>query len=142
MLSKVESVTVHWIGPYPQQSVYTPFYWWRDGTDGLGIAASAHYIIKDDTVLQAIPATEIAYHCGNTVGNATSIGIEVIPMDITGQFSQASIDSLRQVISTWAGLPIKRHYDWTGKNCPLYYTPFTEQGEKHWSDLLQEVTHA
>jgi N-acetylmuramoyl-L-alanine amidase len=132
-LKGIESITIHWIGPYPNQSVYSPYYWWRDGTDGSGVEASAHYIIKDLDVLQAIPIDEVAWHCGSS-GNYTSIGIEVVPMSENGLFSNKSIVTLKQLLSTLPKVPLKRHYDWTKKDCPRYYI-----SNDKWNGLLSEV---
>jgi hypothetical protein len=135
-LKEITSITIHWIGPYPKQSVWSPYYWWRDGTDGKGIEASAHFIVKDDKVLQAIPEKEVAWHCGSK-GNFSSLGIEVVPEDESGVFGPDTLLTLRQLLGTLPKVTLKRHYDWTGKNCPLYYTPFTDGGDKNWESLKE-----
>lgn len=132
------SITVHWIGPYPQQSVYDVHNWWLTG----GGEAAAHYVIKDDKCIQCIPADEVAWHCGCKEGNYTSIGIEVIPADKTGIFSAASIATLRALIGTInKNLSLKRHFDWAGKDCPYYYTPMSiiKDGDAHWDALIKEL---
>jgi N-acetylmuramoyl-L-alanine amidase len=133
-LDTIQSITIHWVGPYPGQSVYAPYYWWRDGPDGKGITASAHFIIKDDTCLQAIPINEVAWHCGNALGNNTSIGIEVIPVDTSGKFSVLSIETLKEVLASLPKVPLKRHYDWTGKDCPRYYIL-----DERWDTLRRQL---
>lgn len=138
-LSYPTSITIHWIGPYPKQSVYDPRYWWLKGPDGKGLQASSHYIVKDDNVLECIPTGEVAWHCGST-GNFTSIGIEVIPMNIEGEFSTETIDTLRALLSKLPKLELKRHYDWTGKDCPRWYTPAFAEGEARWEELKKELS--
>lgn len=127
------SITIHWIGPHPKQSVYDPRSWWLKGPDGKGLAASAHYIIKDSECLQCIPENEVAWHAGGK-GNYSSLGIEVIPMNIAGEFSQDSIDTLIELLKQLPKLPLLRHYDWTGKECPLYYV-----NEDRWITLKNEL---
>lgn len=135
------SITIHWIGPYPKQSVYDPRVWWLKGPDGKGITASAHYIVKDTKVLQCIPYNEIAYHAGCREGNNTSLGIEVIPTNKDGLFDDITITTLKELITDirkdHGNLDLVRHYDWTKKDCPRWYTLFVTDGDKHWQELKE-----
>jgi N-acetylmuramoyl-L-alanine amidase len=141
LLKEVTSITIHWIGPYPKQAVETPREWWIKGPSGLGMDASAHFIVKDDDVLQCLPTTEVAWHCGCS-GNYTSLGIEVVPSDMEGQFSAASIRSLKALLKTLPNVELKRHFDWTGKDCPRYYTPLAMSGDARWAELKQYLLEA
>lgn len=137
----VDSITIHWIGPYPRQTPSDVLHWWKTGTDGTGIEASAHYIIHRDHCVQCIPMDEVAWHCGSK-GNYSSIGIEVIPKDIAGVFEEQTCETLRSLIRMLRGelskeLPLKRHYDWTKKDCPKWYTPAAVGGESHWEELKE-----
>ena len=136
-ITKVESVTVHWIGPYPGQSPEDVITWWRKND----WKAYAHAVIKDKACVQAVPWDEVAWHCGNRTGNMTSIGIEVVPMNKTGTFSAESIMTLKAVLNEngWAGLPLKRHFDWSGKDCPKYYTSLGAGGNSAWKALIEEL---
>lgn len=126
------SVTIHWIGPYPAQTPEQVRDWWIKS----GGEASAHYIIKDDKCIQCWPDTKVAWHCGNKKGNESSIGIEIVPMNASGEFSEQSINTLRELIALrFSTLPILRHYDWSGKNCPAYYCD-----DKNWSTLLKSLS--
>jgi N-acetylmuramoyl-L-alanine amidase len=100
--------------------------------------ASAHYIVKDNRIVQCIPASEVAWHAGPKA-NYTSLGIEVIPANKEGKFSDLSIETLIYCVSTLPRLPLMRHYDWTQKDCPLYYTPFAADGNKHWEELKARI---
>jgi hypothetical protein len=132
----LERIIIHWIGPYPGQALTTPWNCWENENpvtgklDGTGKQASAHCIVKDYDFIQCIPFYEVAWHSGD-LRNYDSIGIEVIPMNIEGEFSKASIDSLKLLIQyirkeTRSALPLKRHFDGTqGKPCPLFYTEFS-----------------
>jgi N-acetylmuramoyl-L-alanine amidase CwlA len=134
-LQSVFSITIHWIGPYPNQAVDTPRAWWVKS----GLQASAHYIVKDADVLQCIPTSEVAWHCGSK-GNYTSLGIEVVPASIQGEFSETSIATLKELLGTLPHVELRRHYDWTGKDCPLWYTPLSDGGEDRWNKLREELT--
>lgn len=124
-------VTVHWTGPYPGQSPNDVRDWWIK-SEGF---ASAHYIIKDKECIQCWPDDQAAWHCGDRTGNFKTIGIEVIPENIDGKFSDESIKTLRNLIQErFKGLPVYRHYDWSGKDCPKYYID-----QARWSKLLEEI---
>lgn len=128
---KADSITIHWTGPYPEQTVWTIRNWFsRDGGE-----AAAHFVIKNETCLHLIPVHRTAWHCGNPVGNATSIGIEVIPVNRSGDFSQASKQTLKELLSILPPLPILRHYDWSKKECPKAYV-----NQENWRRLLLEIS--
>lgn len=144
------SITIHWIGPYPNQQPMDPRAWWLKGPDGQGLAASAHYIVKDDKCVQCIPENEVAWHTGGK-GNYSSIGIEVIPMNKMGEFSLDTIETLIKLLKQLPKLELKRHYDWTQKDCPRYYTPIQTLtgaegrvenppgGEARWEELKAQL---
>jgi hypothetical protein len=135
--AKPDTIIIHWIGPYPKQTVYEPWNWWENGNaktqqlDGTGVAASAHFILKDENGLQALPLDEIGWHSGDN-RNYNSIGIEVIPMNNEGEFSKQSIDTLRLLIADirkeiGQDMKLERHYDGVQKkDCPRFYTPLSE----------------
>lgn len=127
------SITLHWTGPFPGQSPAQVRRWWIDS----GGEASAHFIVKDDEVLQCWPLERIAWHAGCVAGNATSIGIEVIPADTDGRFSEKSCETLRELLATLPHYPIVRHYDWTRKQCPAYYVD-----DARWGELLSRIRKA
>lgn len=123
-------ITIHWIGPYPNQTPDIVRDWWIKS----GGEASAHFIIKDDECMQCWDISKVAWHAGCKSGNFTSIGIEVIPCDKEGRFSEKSIATLRELLASLPSLPIVRHYDWTGKDCPKYYC-----NPDRWQELLKRL---
>lgn len=126
-----QSITIHWIGAFPGQTPDIVRNWWLES----GHMSSAHFIIKDDICMQCWPIHKVAYHAGTPAGNNTSIGIEVIPATFEGEFSKASIKTLRELLFLFPKMPIYRHYDWTGKDCPKFYI-----NEERWQKLLLEIT--
>ena len=121
------SVTIHWIGAFPEQTPEDVRDWWLNG----GGEASAHIVIKDGQALQCWPLTKVCWHCGNLAGNRSSIGIEVVPENIEGRFSEKSVLALKELLDDlFPSLPLKRHYDWNGKDCPSYYID-----EEQWLSL-------
>jgi hypothetical protein len=151
--SKPARIIIHWIGPYPGQAVSTPWNWWENGADGKGVAASAHFIVKDGDVLQCLPLGEVGWHSGDS-RNYGSIGIEVIPMNKEGEFSKVTVETLRELVrhirkETGLALPLERHYDGLQKkDCPRFYTPCSEVitkdkngekqgGDQRWQELAE-----
>ena len=140
--SPVDIIIIHWIGPYPGQSIYAPWYWWEDGSDKTGVQASAHFIVKGKDVLQALPLNEVGWHSGDA-RNYHSIGIEVIPMNSDGVFSQETVETLKELIAdirkTYPRAKLERHYDGIQKkDCPKWYTPLARDGkvgDKRWLAL-------
>jgi N-acetylmuramoyl-L-alanine amidase len=153
-LKECKSITIHWIGPYPKHTPQGVRRWWEIGNDGTGVQASAHFIVKDSEVLQCLPLNEVAWHIGdgrNGVGNNTAIGIEVIPMNSEGEFSEESIQSVKELLKILPNVEIKRHFDWVGKDCPRFYTDvhnlvgvdnrYTNPagGTDRWKELLERI---
>jgi len=148
----LEKIIVHWIGPYPHQAVSSPWNWWENGSDGGGVGASAHFIVKDADIIQCVPLGEVAWHSGDA-RNYSSIGIEVIPKNAEGEFGSWTIDTLTKLVrhirqETELNLPVERHFDGAQrKDCPRFYTPVTdlvgvdgrvanpEGGEERWENL-------
>jgi len=146
-----DRIIIHWIGPYPGQSVMSAWYWWEHGSDGSGVVASAHFIINGKDVLQALPLDEVGWHSGDN-RNWRSIGIEVVPMNAAGEYSPETIETLKELVAhireTYPKTTLERHYDGTQKkDCPRFYTPVTslldgggrvanpEGGDERWIKL-------
>jgi len=148
----IEKIIIHWIGPYPHHTPAGVRNWWENGSNGKGVRASTHFIVKDNDVLQCLPLNEIGWHSGDA-RNHNSIGIEVIPMNAAGEFSIASLDTLKKLVhyinhNVGKELEIERHFDGVQKkDCPRFYTPVTglvgidhrvvnpEGGQDRWESL-------
>ena len=145
----VDTIVIHWIGPYPGQTVGVPWNWWENGTDRKGIQASAHFIVKGENVLQALPLNEVGWHSGDA-RNYHSIGIEVIPMNDGGEFAQDTIETLKELAAyirrTYPRARLERHYDGTQKkDCPKWYTPLArdgKEGDERWIALRNFIDNA
>ena len=85
----------------------------------------------------ASPLDEIAYCTSQR--NVDTISIECCHPDAEGQFTQATYDSLLRLVH-WlqeeyrlSSDQVIRHYDATGKECPLYYVEHPEAGVNSWT---------
>jgi hypothetical protein len=129
----VDRIIIHWIGPFSNQVVSSPWNWWENGSDGRGVQASAHFIVKDREVLQALPLNEVGWHSGDA-RNRHSIGIEVIPQHNDGSFSEPTKEKLKELIAyirkTYPEAKLERHFDGVQKkDCPRFYTNVTAMGD-------------
>lgn len=126
-LEKVTNIAVHYVGN-PNTSALANRNYFENQKNG-GRYVSSHLIVGlSGEVLQCIPFTEWSY-CTNQA-NGYSISIECCHPDSTGKFTAATEKSLAELCAYLCekfGLdPIKdiiRHYDVTGKQCPLYWSP-------------------
>lgn len=125
-LGDVEKIVIHYTGN-PGTTAQAN----RDYFESLGenpvTSASSHFVIGlDGEILQCIPLNEVAY--ASNEANAYSISIECCHPDADGEFTVATYN---QCVALAAELcryyhlnsetDVIRHYDVTGKECPLYY---------------------
>lgn len=111
--------------------------------DSKETSASSHFVIGiDGTVIQCIPLDEIAYASNDR--NADTISIECCHPDETGQFSDQTYQSLVRLVR-WLeeAYDLKpenviRHYDVTGKMCPLYFVEHPDAWEQFLKDIARE----
>lgn len=82
--------------------------------------AAWHYVVGEGIVIQAIPESEIAWHCGKAEGNKHSIGVEVIESGDRLKVLTTAAEFVAELLKRhgWGVDRLKTHHDWTGKNCP------------------------
>lgn len=138
-LNKVNAVVIHYTanpGTTAKQN--------RDYFNGLKDSkqtkASAHFVIGlEGEIEQCIPCNEISYASNDR--NKDTISIECCHEDATGKFNQETEDTLVHLTAWLIGRygltteEVIRHYDVTGKKCPLYYV----EHEKEWENFKQKV---
>ena len=103
-------------------------------------SVSSHFIIGlDGEIIQCIPLSEISYASNDR--NADTVSIECCHPDSSGKFTDATYQSLVR-LSAWleSQLDLRersiiRHYDVTGKLCPLYYV----ENESEWNQFKEDV---
>ena len=88
---------------------------------------SYHVAVDEKEVIQAIPFNRNAWHAGdgaNGTGNRKSIGIEICRStgDVT-TFKKCEENAAKYIATLlkqygWTTAKVKRHKDWSGKNCP------------------------
>ena len=129
-LEKVTKIAVHYVGN-PKSTAKNNRDYFENLKDTHERYVSAHFIIGlDGEIIQCIPLNEWSY-CTNQA-NGYSISIECCHPDSTGKFNGATEDSLVELCAYLCkkyGLTaddVIRHYDVTGKHCPLWYVSHPE----------------
>ena len=147
-LKSVKKVVLHYVGN-PKSSAMANRNYFENQKNG-GRYVSSHYIIGlEGEILRCVPENEVAY-CSNQA-NTYSISIECCHPDATGKFTDATTDSAAELCAYLLkkyGLSVDdliRHYDVTGKQCPLWYVPTKYQTEAvataRWSAFKQRVAY-
>lgn len=124
---RTEKVAVHYVGN-PGTTALNNRNYFNNLAKTHSRYVSSNYIVGlDGEVLECVPPEEIAY-CTNQA-NEYSISIECCHPDATGKFTDATETALAELcvyLLKRYGLTaddIIRHYDVTGKQCPLYWAP-------------------
>lgn len=90
-------------------------------------------------IIRCVPDNEVAYAAANN--NVGVIHVEVCISDDTGVFSSAAVKALSELVPYLmnrykiTAANVVRHYDLTGKQCPLYYINATR-----WAALKKAIT--
>ena len=131
-LKSVKKVVLHYVGN-PRSSAMANRNYFENQKNG-GRYVSSHYIIGlKGEILRCVPENEVAY-CSNSA-NSYSISIECCHPDATGKFTDATTASAAELCAYLLkkyGLGVDdliRHYDVTGKQCPLWFVPTKYQSE-------------
>lgn len=145
-LKNVTKIAVHYVGN-PGSSAIANRNYFENQKNG-GTYVSAHFVIGlQGEIIQCIPLNEWSY-CTNQA-NGYSISIECCHPDDTGKFTAATENSLAELCAyllekfNLTADDIIRHYDVTGKQCPLYWSPTKYQSkavaDKRFSDFKEKV---
>ncbi|MGR6904939.1 peptidoglycan recognition protein family protein [Lysinibacillus sp. BSL11] len=114
---------------------------------------SYHVAIDDKEVIQAIPFTRNAWHCGDgggstdpnalKKGNRLSIGIEICFSKSGGvRYGVAEENAIQYIAKLlkqfgWGIERVKKHQDWNGKYCPHRIL-----AEERWNSFLKRIEEA
>lgn len=138
-LKEFNDIVVHYVGnpgTIAQQN--------RDYFNSSDSNVSSHFVIGlEGEIIQCVPLWEISSASNHR--NSDTISIEVCHPDSTGQFTDASRRSLIRLCA-WlcrtgdlSSSHIIRHYDVTGKRCPLYYVDHEDQWKKLKKEIQKEL---
>lgn len=112
--------------------------------------ASYHIVVDAREAVEVLPLNEVAWHAGDgsgaKSGNRTSIGIEICERDMTlGEYAQTltnAVDLVAKMLHErgWGVDRLRRHYDWSGKNCPRLMN--SDSKWTGWYQFVQRVAAA
>lgn len=138
-LEKVNGIVIHYTAN-PGATAIANRNYFENLKDTHTTKASSHFVVGlEGEIVQCIPTTEIAYASNDR--NSDTISIECCYKNEDGSFEQATYDSVIK-LTAWLcakfGLTsedVIRHYDVTGKLCPLYYV----EHEDAWAQFKKDV---
>lgn len=138
-LKEVKGIVIHYVGNAGSTAKENRDYF-ENLKDSHETKASSHFIIGlSGEIIQCIPLDEIAYASNSR--NSDTISIENCHPYEDGQFTQETYDSLVDLTGSLcirynlSYTDVIRHYDVTGKLCPLYFVEHDEA----WEQFLQDV---
>lgn len=141
---KIQYIVIHYLGNpgTTAQENHDYFESLKGNIDN--VSMSANYVIGlEGEIIECVPPGEIAY-ASNQI-NDCSISIENCHLEETGRFTVETYQACVQ-LTAWLvneyGLEresIIRHYDVTGKQCPLYYVQNPDKWETFRDDVMAYI---
>lgn len=138
-LKKVNGIVIHYVAN-PGSSAMDNRNYFENLKKTHERKASAHFIIGiDGEIIQCIPLDEVAY-CSNA-RNYDTISIECCHKTADGEFTDETYTSLVRLCKylmkkyKLKTKDVIRHYDVTGKLCPLYFVDHPE----NWAAFLEKL---
>ena len=135
MLEGVRNIVIHYVGNPGATAQQNRDYYASRSSD-----VSSHFVIGlKGEVIQCIPLHEKSSASNHR--NKDTISIEVCHPDVSGKFTDASYQSLVKLTAWLLDVcnldsdDVIRHYDITGKQCPLYFVTH----EDKWEQFRQEI---
>lgn len=140
-LEEVKGVVVHYTANPGTTAAQNRSYF-ESLKDTQKTKASSHFVVGlEGEIVQCIPSTEMSYASNDR--NVDTLSIECCHKDETGQFTQETYDTLVELTAWLCGkfnLPVDsviRHYDVTGKECPIYYVKNEDAWERFKKDVQE-----
>ena len=135
MLEGVRNIVIHYVGNPGTTAQQNRDYYASRSSD-----VSSHFVIGlKGEIIQCIPLHEKSSASNHR--NKDTISIEVCHPDESGKFTDASYQSLVKLTAWLLDVcdldsdDVIRHYDITGKQCPLYFVTH----EDAWKQFLKDV---
>ena len=144
-LENINAVVIHYVGNPGTTARANRNYFASLSSGKEGTYASSHFVVGlEGEVVQCVPLTEVAY--ASNTRNGDTVSIEVCHPDETGEFSPVTYGRCVE-LAAWLCREFKldpetdviRHYDVTGKECPLYYVEHPEAWERLKADVAAEL---
>ncbi len=100
-----------------------------------------HIVVDEKEAIECIPLNKVAYHAGDGAygrGNSKSIGLEICESGDRAKTLENAVKVSAKILHemNWGIDRLKRHYDWSGKNCPRI---LSENNWSGWNKFKQDV---
>lgn len=137
-LEDIRGIVIHYVGNPGTTAMNNRNYFAREDT-----VVCSHFVVGlEGEVVQCVPLWERS--AASNQRNKDTISIEVCHPDETGEFNEYTYTSLVN-LTAWLcreahlkPAAVIRHYDVTGKACPLYFVRHPDA----WDAFLSDVTSA
>lgn len=134
-ITEINDIVIHYVGNPGTTAQNNRNYFNQKNTE-----VCSHFVVGlDGEIIQCLPINEKS--AASNDRNGDTISIEVCHEDSTGKFNEDTYNALVK-LTAWlcenSGLDeshIIRHYDITGKECPLYYV----RNEDEWYSFKKAV---
>ena len=142
-LKKIKGIVVHYTAN-PGSTAEENRNYFEGLKDSHETKVSSHFVIGiEGEIVQCIPSSEIAYASNSR--NDDTLSIECCHKDETGEFTQATYDSLVKLVG-WLcyrfelkSSDVIRHYDVTEKICPKYFVDHPDAWEQFKKDVDAQI---
>lgn len=138
-LKQVNGIVVHYVAN-PGTTGWENRSYFEGLAESHETKAGAHFIIGlDGTIIQCVPLNELTY-CSND-RNVDTVSIECCHPEADGKFTEETYNSLVKLCKWLMERydldtdDVIRHYDVTGKLCPLYFV----EHEDAWEAFKEEL---
>lgn len=139
----IEYVVIHYLGN-PKTTAQENHDYFESLKDLKDVSMSANFVVGiEGEIIECVPPGEIAY-ASNSM-NHLSVSIENCHLDESGRFTEATYESCVQLTAYLVDQydlkreNIIRHYDVTGKECPLYYVENEDKWEAFRDDVMEYI---
>ncbi len=134
-LVDIKNIVIHYVGNPDTTAQNNRDYFNKSDTE-----VSSHFVVGlEGEIIQCVPLYERS--AASNHRNKDTISIEVCHPDETGKYSDKTYFSLIRLVAYLLNEfsldenDVIRHYDITGKECPLYYV----KNEDAWNTLITDV---
>lgn len=142
-VDSIDYIVIHYLGN-PKTTAQENHDYFESLKDLQNTSMSANFVVGiEGEIIECVPPGEIAY-ASNSM-NHLSISIENCHLDDSGRFTQETYNSCVHLTAYLAAKydidreHIIRHYDVTGKECPLYYVEHEDKWEEFRDDVMTYI---
>jgi N-acetylmuramoyl-L-alanine amidase len=142
-LKKVKGIVIHYTAN-PGTGAEANRNYFEGLSENKTTSASSHFVIGlEGEIVQCVPLDEISFASNDR--NFDTISIECCHPDATGKFNDATYDSLVKLVAficckyNLKEDDIIRHYDVTGKLCPLYFVEHEDEWIKFKDTVMKYI---